>query len=175
MDLDNISDEFEGQGHRSKVTRLKNVISEGSDGWITQSQFVLTPDVMWHHSMTSRDVTVRLHDVTWPHGTTLWRHGMKSWHPLTTFGQEYWQGYVAGGRVNAQAFSFVKKVVDMSFNYFVHLTYSWVVHWSSLCPHDPSEAECAVFTALLISCRVYILRSDSGKAMWSFCSWIFHD
>ncbi len=34
IDLDNISDEFEGQGHRSKfkVTRLKNVISEVSDG-----------------------------------------------------------------------------------------------------------------------------------------------
>ncbi len=31
--------------------------------------------------------------VTWP------------WHPLTIFGQEYWQrGHVAGGRVNAQAF-----------------------------------------------------------------------
>ncbi len=33
-DLDNISDECEGQGHRSKVkvTRLKSVISKVSDG-----------------------------------------------------------------------------------------------------------------------------------------------
>ncbi len=34
-------------------------------------------------------------------------YGMTSWHPLTTFGQEYWQrGHVAGGRVNATTFSF---------------------------------------------------------------------
>ena len=57
VDLDNISDEFKDQGHRSKVkvARLKNVISEVSDWWITQSQFVMTPDVM-----TSR------HDVLTP-------------------------------------------------------------------------------------------------------------
>ena len=55
----------------------------------------------WHH-VTSR------HEVTWRHGRTSWRHGMTSWHPLTTFGQEYWQrGPVAGGRVNAPAFSFI--------------------------------------------------------------------
>ena len=50
--------------------------------------------------------------VTWRHGTTSWRHVMSqddvmtSWHPLTTYGPEYWQRrHVAGGRVNAQVFS----------------------------------------------------------------------
>ncbi len=54
---------WKGQGHRSKVARLKNVISEVSAGWITQSQFVTTPDVMWRHGMTSQ------HDVRpkWGH------------------------------------------------------------------------------------------------------------
>ena len=52
----------------------------------------------WH--LTSCDVTAWRHAVTW-------RHGVTSWHPLTTFGQEYWQrGHVAGGRANAQAFSY---------------------------------------------------------------------
>ncbi len=64
-------------GQRSRSPGWKNMISEVSAGWITQSQFVITPDVMWRHGMTS-------YDVTWRHGTASWCHGMTSWHPLTT-------------------------------------------------------------------------------------------
>ncbi len=94
VDRDNISDEFEGQGHRSKVkvARLKNVIFGCSYG--VTCVYCTEPfcyDIRCH--VTSR------RDV-------MWRHGVTSWHHLTTFGQEYWQrGHIAGGRVNAQAFS----------------------------------------------------------------------
>ena len=63
VDLDNISNEFEGQGHRSKVkvARLKNVIFGFSGGltWLIGSLC----HVIWHHLtsqpdvMTSRNVT----------------------------------------------------------------------------------------------------------------------
>ncbi len=62
----------------------------------------------WRHvtsrydGMTSRDVLVRRHDVT------AWRLDIL----LKTFGQEYWQrGHVAGGRVNALAFSWLIIIV----------------------------------------------------------------
>ncbi len=36
-----------------------------------------------------------------------WHQDVTSWRPLTTFGQEYWQGgHVVGGRINAQVFSY---------------------------------------------------------------------
>ena len=80
LDLDNISDEFEDQGHRSKVkvARLKNVIFEVSDGWITQNQFVMTPDVMWHHVTTS-----------WRHMTS-WYDVMMSRHDVLTSVDDFW-------------------------------------------------------------------------------------
>ncbi len=50
----------------------------------------------------------------WRHSATSWRHMMSQRDILTSlddFWQEYWQrGRVAGGRVNAQAFSFTHKV-----------------------------------------------------------------
>ena len=54
IDIDNISDEFEGQGYRSKVkvARLKNVISEVPDGLV----FV-------HYVMIRRHLT-SCHDIT---------------------------------------------------------------------------------------------------------------
>ncbi len=58
--FDNISSKFEGQGHRSKVkvAILKNVIFRLFlmvwPMYIAQSHFVMAPDVMWRHGMTSR-------------------------------------------------------------------------------------------------------------------------
>ena len=77
INIDNILDEFEHQGHRSKVkvTVLKNVIFSCCNVW---------------------NVCVR-----------------------TSMGQEYWQGYVAGGRVNAQAFSCYNLTLN-TFCYFSH-------------------------------------------------------
>ncbi len=90
-------------GQSSRSPGWKNVISEVSAGWITESQFVMTPDVMWRH------------DVTWRHNTASRRQGMTSWHSLTTFGQEYWQrGHVAGGRVNAPAFSLFRNAASQA-------------------------------------------------------------
>ena len=54
IDIDNISDEFEGQGHRSKVkvARMKNVISKVPNG------LVFVHYVMIRHHLTSRnDIT----------------------------------------------------------------------------------------------------------------------
>ncbi len=78
IDLDNISDEVEGQGNRSKfkVAMLKNFL------WCD---------------------LCRMH------------RAILSWHPLTTFRQENWQwGHVAGGRVNAQAFSLSTLLVQFT-------------------------------------------------------------
>ena len=99
INFDNISDEFEGPGHRSKV---KDAILKKT--WF--SDFFLWCDLCrlhrailsWH--LMSCDVMARRRDVTW-------RHSVTSWHPLTTSGQEYWKRrHVAGGRVNAHAFSY---------------------------------------------------------------------
>ncbi len=75
IDFDNISDEFEGQGHRSKVkiTSLKKVISEVSDGLV----FVLS-------AMT------RLHVAS--HHDVFWQKNLQ-------------RGHNEGGAVNARAFS----------------------------------------------------------------------
>ncbi len=58
-----ILNEFEGQGHRSKVkdTRFKNVISEVSYGL-----------------SFCKPVMTRRHNVTWRHAMTLWCHTMTS-------------------------------------------------------------------------------------------------
>ena len=75
-----ISDGFEGQGHRqrSRSPGWKNVISEVSDRWITQSQFVMTPDVMWCHGTTP-----------WHHVTS-WYDVMTSWHDILTSFDDFW-------------------------------------------------------------------------------------
>ena len=54
-----ISDEFEGQGHRSKVklARLKNVISEVSGGLIFVHSVIIRRHLTSHHDFTSSDVT----------------------------------------------------------------------------------------------------------------------
>ena len=69
--LDNISDDFIGQGQRSKfkVTKLGNVIV------LTYSYFSDTTvswSMVWCH-----DVTAWRHDV-------IWRHSMTSWCPMTS-------------------------------------------------------------------------------------------
>ncbi len=119
--------------HLPNITTWRHVTSWRNITWRhnVTSHNVMSREVMtWHHMtstttgpllktpyyyvMTSHDVTVWRHDVTWRHGTTSWRHGMTSWHPLATFGQEYWQrGHVAGGRVNAPAFSLLLYLSNM--------------------------------------------------------------
>ncbi len=110
IDHDNISYKFEGQGHGSKVkvARLKNVIFGFSDRltWAgSLCHMTLCGVTSWRH-VTSRCDVILSCDVTE-------RRHVTSWHPLTTFGQEYWQrGHVAGGHVNAQAF--FQTVLDRS-------------------------------------------------------------
>ncbi len=73
VDLENISDEFEGHRSKVKVARLKNRIFEYQMGWPVQIQFMMSYDVTaWHNDI-------------------MWCHGVTPWHPYTTFGQEYWQ------------------------------------------------------------------------------------
>ncbi len=93
VDTDNISDEFKGQGHSSKVkvARLKNVILEFLMGRHVQIHFVMTYNDMKCHGVTSRCHMTSRRDIM---------------APFDSFGREYWQGgHIAGGSVNAQAFS----------------------------------------------------------------------
>ncbi len=92
-DLDIISAKFKGQGHQVIKSNFQCF------KWVDLCRF-MSHDVIWHHGVMSRR-----HDFTW-------RHSVMSWLPVMTFGQENWQRvHVAGGRVNAQAFSsYLKKL-----------------------------------------------------------------
>ncbi len=105
-------------GQRSRSSCWKTWIFDTSDG------MAHVDSLSWHKM--SCDVTPWRHDVTWRHNVT-WCHTVTSWrehHTISTLlsviitccnvwnvcvrrsmGQEYWQGYVAGGHGNAQAFS----------------------------------------------------------------------
>ena len=78
MHLDHISDEFDGQGHRSKfkVTRLKNVIF---------SQFYY-PFLLY----VTCYITVVFTMALWRHSMTSWRHGLTSWHHVTSQHRIMW-------------------------------------------------------------------------------------
>ncbi len=122
--LHNISDKFKGQGHRSKV---KVTMLKKHDFWCSCSvckcrftlslHMELSGSTPWHHGMTSMTSRRDIHDVTawhpvWHHVTPWCCDSLISccnvWNVCVrrSVGQEYWQEYVAGGRVNAQAFSF---------------------------------------------------------------------
>ena len=82
MHLDHISNEFDGQGHRSKfkVSRLKNVI-------FGQFYCLFLLCVTWY-------ITMALSMVSWRHVTSrydvmmacnvMWRHSMTSWWHVTS-------------------------------------------------------------------------------------------
>ncbi len=151
-DLDNISDEFEGQGQRSRSPCWKMWFSKLLIGWIMYIKLVITHDVIRGHAVTWR------HAVTSRHDVMLWYYiVMMSWVKKNmpenvlrsmiisccnvwnvcvrrSMGQEYWQGYVAGGRVNAQAFSLEMFCVS-SFSWSEQLNtnnqlfVSWKIFW----------------------------------------------
>ncbi len=94
LTISRISSKVKVIGQRSRSLGWKTWFSDFQIGWPGQVHFVISDDIMWWTT-----------DVMWRQGTTSWCH-MTSSHLLTTFGQEYWQrGHVAGGHVNAQAFS----------------------------------------------------------------------
>ncbi len=81
VDLDNVSDEFEGQGHRSKfkVATLKKRYFQ-TFLWC----YVCRSSLSWH--LTPCDVTARRHvtsryNVMTSHDVMVWRHDVKAWHP----------------------------------------------------------------------------------------------
>ena len=97
FNIDHILDEFDGQGHRSKVkvTRLENVIL-----WcltLIFDQFTQCKTLAF--SVTSYDVMLWHHDV-------MGRHNMTSWQKDFRAKELYNTG--CGKCVNAQAFSFKK-------------------------------------------------------------------
>ncbi len=115
------------QEHCARICSKVKVIGQRSRSpfWKTWfSDFFLWCDLCrlhaailsWH--LTSCDVTARRHDVRW-------RHSVTSWHPLTTFGHEYWQReHILRGCVNAQAFSFVLFLISLSYACYIP---AWMV------------------------------------------------
>ncbi len=112
-------------GQRSRSPGWKNVISEVSAGWITQSQFVISPDVMWHHDMTS-----------WHQGTTSWRHVTslysftKSRHDVLTSFDDFWARILTKrarrGRARQRSGVFIWLVKTICSNYNSHVWFEIV-------------------------------------------------
>ncbi len=88
IDFDDISDEFDGQGQKSRSPAWKAWFSDFQMGWPVQIHFVLS------------------YDITWRYGMTLWRHVTAGMMSFEVFGQENRQGgHGPDGRINAQVFS----------------------------------------------------------------------
>ena len=128
VDIDNISDEFAGQGHRSGSWGPKTLFSGFSDVSEQISSLGLWCDVMTSH------------DVIWSGRDIIWRHCMMSWRHITRevqhhFSVFFWHAklqypYRSASNLIAKLLHtciWAKKLVCIS--YWMQLYYTAIIMW----------------------------------------------